>query len=86
MFTVLFNAGLYFVISFSATQPHSPGPWESAETITTYFHAQPWDVLWCAFLQFGAVIPLGLFTAVVVSRLHFLGRGRQASTFRSSEG
>jgi hypothetical protein len=26
-----------------------------------------------AFLQFGAAIPLGLFTATVVSRLHFLG-------------
>jgi len=54
-------------------QPHFPGPWESAETITTYFQTQPRDVLWCAFLQFGAAIPLGLFTAVVVSRLRFLG-------------
>lgn len=54
-------------------QPHFPGPWESAETITTYFQTQPRDVLWCAFLQFGAAIPLGLFTAVVVSRLRFPG-------------
>lgn len=27
----------------------------------------------CAFLQFGASIPLGIFTATVVSRLRFLG-------------
>jgi hypothetical protein len=27
----------------------------------------------CAFLQFGAAMPLGLFTATVVSRLKFLG-------------
>src|SRR5260370_7949437 len=27
----------------------------------------------CAFLQFGATIALGIFTASVVSRLHFLG-------------
>jgi PilZ domain len=44
----------------------------STETITTYFQTRPRDVLWCAYLQFGAAIPLGLFTAVVVSRLRFL--------------
>jgi hypothetical protein len=27
----------------------------------------------CAFLQFGAAIPLGIFTATMVSRLRFLG-------------
>src|SRR5438552_15267287 len=27
----------------------------------------------CAFLQFGAAIPLGIFTATMVSRLQFLG-------------
>jgi hypothetical protein len=71
--TLLFNAGLYFVISFSPSQPHFPGPWESAETITTYFRDHPRDVLMCAFLQFGSAIPLGLFTAAIVSRLRFLG-------------
>lgn len=73
VFTVLFNTGLYFVISFSANAPHFPGPWESAQTITTYFQGQPRAVLMCAFFQFGAAIPLGLFTATVVSRLRFLG-------------
>src|SRR5215475_4392534 len=73
VFTLLFNAGLYFVISFSAEAPHFPGPWESAEVITAYFQSQPRAVLLCAFFQFGSAIPLGLFTATVVSRLRFLG-------------
>jgi hypothetical protein len=73
VFTLLFNAGLYFVISFSANAPHFPGPWESAETIAAYFQGYPHAVLMCAFLQFGSAIPLGLFTATIVSRLQFLG-------------
>ena len=83
LYTLLFNAGLYFVISFqapehlaaseTAVRPYFPGPWESAQTIVTYFQTHPGAVLMCAFLQFGAAIPLGLFTATMVSRLHFLG-------------
>jgi hypothetical protein len=73
VFTVLFNAGLYFVISFSANAPHFPGPWESADVITTYFQGHPGAVLMCAFFQFGSAVPLGLYTATVVSRLQFLG-------------
>src|SRR5262245_33875983 len=83
IYTLLFNAGLYFVISFRAPEhlaasatavpPYFPGPWESAQTIATYFQAHPGAVLMCAFLQFGAAIPLGLFTATMVSRLQFLG-------------
>src|SRR5262249_53705450 len=52
---------------------HFPGPWESADTIAAYFRTHPRDVLMCAFLQFGSAIPLGLFTAAIVSRLRFLG-------------
>jgi hypothetical protein len=73
VFTVLFNTGLYFVISFTAGAPRFPGPWESPEVIATYFQTQPQAVLMCAFFQFGAAIPLGLFTATIVSRLRFLG-------------
>jgi hypothetical protein len=73
VFTLLFNAGLYFVISFSPNSPHFPGPWESVDIITTYFQGQPHAVLMCAFLQFGSAIPLGLYTATIVSRLRFLG-------------
>lgn len=38
-----------------------------------FFRARPTAVLICAALHFGAAIPLGIFTATVVSRLHFLG-------------
>ena len=51
VFTVLFNTGLYFVISFSATSPHFPGPWETAEIIAAYFQTHSRDVLLCAFFS-----------------------------------
>jgi hypothetical protein len=72
IFTVLFLAGLYPVTMFGG-QPYFPGPWESADTIATFFQTRPTAVLICAALHFGAAIPLGIFTASVVSRLHFLG-------------
>jgi hypothetical protein len=71
-YTVLFLAGLYPVTIFGGL-PHYPGPFESPDTIVAFFQARPAQALLCAFLQFGAAIPLGLFTAVVVSRLQFLG-------------
>lgn len=73
VFTVLFNTGLSFVISLNGKLPYFPGPWESAATIIGYFQNQRHDVLLCAFFQFGASLPLGIFTATVVSRLGFLG-------------
>lgn len=83
VYAFLFIVGLCFVVSFrapehlaasgTAVRPYFPGPWESAETIATYFQTHPRAVLWCAFLQFGAAIPLGIFTATMVSRLQFLG-------------
>jgi hypothetical protein len=72
VYTLLFNAGLYFVISFTGG-PHFPGPWESSETIAAYFQDHSRAALACAFLQFGAAIPLGIFAATMVSRLQFLG-------------
>jgi hypothetical protein len=73
VFTVLFNLGLFFVISVRLGAPHFPNPSDSAEIIATYFRDQPHAVLLCAFFQFGSAIPLGLFTATLVSRLRFLG-------------
>lgn len=83
VYTLLFNLGLYFVVSFrppehlaasaTAVRPYFPGPWESAQTIVTYFQTHAHAVLMCAFLQFGAAIPLGIFVATMVSRLRFLG-------------
>jgi hypothetical protein len=72
VYTLLFIAGLYQVTSFTGG-PHFPGPWESADMITAYFQAHARSVLMCAFLQFGAAIPLGIYVATMVSRLHYLG-------------
>lgn len=71
-FMVLFCAGLYPVTVFGG-KPYFPGPWESAQTIVSFFHLRPTAVQLCAFLQFGAAVPLGVFTAAIVSRLRFLG-------------
>jgi hypothetical protein len=71
-YAILFMAGLSQVISFTGG-PHFPGPWEPANGIAPYFQAHASSVLICAFFQFGAAIPLGIFTATIVSRLRFLG-------------
>src|SRR6266852_7838783 len=72
VYTVLFNAGLYPVTAMGS-KPYWPGPWEPAEVIVPYFQTHTGPVLTCLFLQFGATIALGIFTASVVSRLQFLG-------------
>ena len=72
LYTVLFNAGLFPVTMFGGL-PYWPGPWESPAVITHFFQTQQSRVLMCIFLQTGATVCLGLFTAVVVSRLRFLG-------------
>jgi hypothetical protein len=72
VFVLLFLAALYPVTAFNGT-PVFPGPWEPIGVIMHYFAVRPSAVLLCAALQFGASIPLGIFTAAVVSRLRFLG-------------
>ncbi len=71
-FTVLFCAGLYPVTAFGG-KPYFPGPWESAQTIVSFFHLRATAARLCAFFQFGSAVPLGIFTAAIVSRLRFLG-------------
>jgi hypothetical protein len=72
MYALLFLAGLYPVTVFGG-DPHFPGPWESPDVIAAFFQARPTAVRICAFLQFGAAVPLGIFTVSAVSRLQFLG-------------
>ena len=83
LYMVLFCAGLYPVTLFYKL-PYWPGPWEPASTIVPFFQTQGARVVLCLFLQLGAMVCLGLFTATVVSRLHFLGARAAASTLRSS--
>jgi hypothetical protein len=71
IYMVLFITGLSFVSSFAP--PYFPEPSASASTIVTYFQHHSHDVLMCGFFQFCSAIPLGIFTATVVSRLNFFG-------------
>src|SRR5450756_2244312 len=64
----LFIGGLYAVVAFTGG-PHFPGPWESGDTIAAHFQNHSQAVLICAFLQFGAAIPLGIYSATVVLSL-----------------
>ena len=72
VFTVVFILGL-LPVTTAGGMPYFPGPWESPQTIDTFFRLRPGAALLCAFLQFGSAIPLGLFTATITSRLQFLG-------------
>jgi hypothetical protein len=72
VFVLLFLAGLYPVTTLNG-KPFFPAPFEPIAVIVTYFTARPSAVLLCSALQFGASIPVGIFTATVVSRLRFLG-------------
>lgn len=72
VYTVLFCAGLY-AIAGSSAGAHFPRPWDSAQMMAAYFQQHAKAVLLCAFLQFGSAIPLGIFTATIVSRLQLLG-------------
>ena len=71
-YAVLFLGGLYPVTVFGG-EPYFPGPWESADTISAFFRTRGTAVRICAFLQFGAAIPLGIFAASIASRLQFFG-------------
>ena len=72
IFVLLFMAGLYPVTAFGGKSIF-PGPGESLDVILAFFQTRASAVLLCAALQFGAAIPLGIFTATIVSRLRFLG-------------
>ena len=72
VFTVLFCASLYPVTALGGT-PSFPSPWEPVQAMQAFFQLRPRAALLCAFLQFGSAVPLGIFTATVVSRLRFLG-------------
>ncbi len=52
---------------------HLPSPFGPSAASLDFLARSPVAVRWSAFLQLGAAVPLGLFTATVTSRLHFLG-------------
>lgn len=71
VYTSLFLASL--VITGIMTGSHIPSPFQAPDASQSFFSQNPNAVRIGAFLQFGAAIPLGIFTATAVSRLQFLG-------------
>ena len=72
VYVILFVASLasFGILSHGSGYPMPLGPLENAQHIYQQF---PDAIRLSALLQFGAAIPLGLFTAAVTSRLSFLG-------------
>jgi hypothetical protein len=70
VFTVLFLAGLV-PVTLIVSETHFPSPLQPAEEIVAYFRSESAKVRFCAFLHFGASVPLGIFRATMVSRLRF---------------
>jgi hypothetical protein len=72
VFTVLFCAGLYPVTYFGG-RPSFPLPFAPPEAVLAFLAQRHGAALFCAFMHFGSTIPLGIFTATIVSRLEFFG-------------
>jgi hypothetical protein len=72
VFTLLFLAGLV-PVTLLVGDTHFPAPSQTPDEIAAYFREYPTKVEICAFLQFGAAVTLGIYTATMTSRLRFLG-------------
>jgi hypothetical protein len=72
VFTTLFLASLV-PVTLIVSETHFPSPLQAPEDVVRYFRNESTRVRVCAFLQFASAIPLGIFTAVMVSRLRFHG-------------
>lgn len=72
VFMILFLAGLV-PVTLLVSDTHFPAPFQPPDEIVGYFREHSTRVALCAFLQFGAAIPLGIYTATMTSRLRFLG-------------
>jgi len=72
VYAILFLASLV-VTAIMTKGDHFPSPFIAPELAQAFFARNGNAVRIAAFLQFGAAVPLGIFTATVVSRLQFLG-------------
>lgn len=73
VYVALKVASVVPVSAFGSQPPYFPELSAPAADVVSYFTGHSSAVLLCAFLQFGAAIPLGIFAASMVSRLRFLG-------------
>jgi len=72
VFTGLFLGSLVIGALLTGGTP-PPIPFDATDASLRYFVDHATAVRVAAFLQFGSAIPLGIFTATVVSRFQFLG-------------
>jgi hypothetical protein len=72
VFTALF-VGSLVVTAAMTSGGHFPSPFASSTSAAIFFTDHAVAVRFSAFLQFGAAIPLAIFTATSTSRLRFLG-------------
>lgn len=70
--TALFAAGI-IATAILTGGGHFPSPFEAPESARAFFQTHADAIRINALLAFGSAIPLGLFTATVVHRLHYLG-------------
>jgi hypothetical protein len=70
IFTALFLASLV-PVTLIVSETHFPSPLQSPEEMVSYFRSEAAKVRVCAFLQFAASVPLGIFAATMASRLRF---------------
>jgi len=62
-----------FGILFGVRPPFVSALLAPIDQVATYFAAHAGPVPFCAFLQFGAAFPFGIFTDAIVTRMHSLG-------------
>ncbi|WP_316837011.1 hypothetical protein [Pedobacter nutrimenti] len=72
VYVILFMASIILVPLLSNGSAF-PSPFADIEKIQQLIHDFPWALKINAFLQFGAAIPLGLFTAAVVTKIKTMG-------------
>ena len=72
VYTALFLGSLA-VPTLAASGAHFPSPFDPTALAAAYFAEHASAVRLAAFLQFGAAVPLAIFTATLVDRLRFLG-------------
>lgn len=79
VFMALFVAGLV-PVTLLVGDTHFPAPMQPPEQIVAFFRGEAGLVELCALLQFGSAIPLGIYTATMVSRLRYHGTRAAGAT------
>ncbi len=78
--TLLFVASIAAGAVLRHGGPTYANPFGPVAEAQRFFNSNPNALRWSAFLFFGSAVPLGIYTATVVSRLRFLGV-RAAGTY-----